>query len=113
MRDRKKTGRKYDVGLQLIEQIKTLSDESISVEMIRERAWASITFTGTRHQIAIKCKSENSRAIIAKLHRMLPAHEFASHANFVADCTAEFDNSVENSHQKLLVEILTISDPVR
>lgn len=112
MRNRKNTGKKYDVGEQVIAQIRELAGGDIIVEMIRERPWASITFTGTRHKIGIRCESANSHLILSRLRKKLPTHEFVLHANFVADCAVLSETPAHNVSQRLLTEILTISDPV-
>lgn len=51
----------------------------------RERNWASITFAGTRHEIAIAFDTDRAIAGGEELIATLPDHEFAIPGQLVAD----------------------------
>ena len=56
-------------------------------ELIRhaERAWASVTFSGTRHSIVLAFTGADAVAQGERLIDMLPDHEFAIPGQLVAD----------------------------
>lgn len=88
-------------------QIAALGDGRARVSLQRERAWASITFTGTRYCFVILCEDAAESDVIKNLPHILPDHEFAIPGYFVADILV-----TEQSGFRLLVEILLIIDPV-
>ncbi|WP_379920851.1 hypothetical protein [Erythrobacter sp. R86502] len=52
-----------------------------------EKAWASITFTGTRHEIVLEFCGTDAVAVGEELIERLPDHEFALPGQLVADAT--------------------------
>ena len=52
-----------------------------------ERAWASITFSGTRHTVTMKFTGNSAIAAGEALIAALPDHEFAIPGQLVADAT--------------------------
>lgn len=58
-------------------------------ELIRhsERAWASVTFTGSRHCITLGFDGSDAVSAGEKLIAALPEHEFNIHGQIVADAT--------------------------
>ena len=94
--------RRTDVGSLLLEQISALVGPS-HVKMIRERPWASITFSGTRHYVTIRQAVQESATLPPSFAEQLSEHEFDLPGHFVADML--FD--------EMTIEILTIIDPVR
>lgn len=112
--DRTRPARRFrDAGYAVADQIATLAGPGLAVALKREKPWASVTFSGTRHYIEIRAddgQSEQiSRAILGILARDLPDHEFDLPSRFVADLLVRDDQS---SAACLVIEILTIIDPV-
>jgi hypothetical protein len=99
-------GRK-DPGSTIASQIEALTEGRAIVTLKSERAWASITFSGTRYRLSIArtCASETGE--MQNLAQALPNHEFAIPGHFVADMMV-----LEQSEDRLLVEVLSIIDPV-
>lgn len=88
-------------------QIEALAGGRASVTLRRERAWASITFAGTRHCFTIDYAGGPESDAMQNLARTLSSHEFAIPDYFVADVLVK-----EQSEFRLLVEVLSIIDPV-
>lgn len=88
-------------------QIEALTGGRASVTRKRERPWASITFAGTRYCFAIIWADAAEPGALEKLAQTLPDHEFAIPGYFVADMLV-----TEQSEFQLLVEALSIDDPV-
>lgn len=96
-----------DPGSLLASQIEALTGGRAEVTLKRERPWASITFAGTRHRLAVDWTGATDLAVIENLARTLPDHEFSIPGYFVADILV-----TEQSKNQLLVEVLSIIDPV-
>ena len=84
-----------------------LSEDQVDVTLKRERPWASITFSGTRHSIEIVCRKAAEHATLQHMVEILPDHEFIIPGHFVADLLI-----TEQSTTRMLVEALTIIDPI-
>ena len=101
-----KSGRR-DPGSLLASQIEVLAGDGASVTLKRERPWASITFAGTRHRLAVNWDSETDPAAVKNLAEALPYHEFSIAGHFVADILV-----TEQTQNQMLVEALSIIDPI-
>jgi len=100
-------GGRRDPGASLTRQIEALADGRARVTLKRERPWASITFDGTRYSFAIDWEGAVEPDQIQKLTKALPDHEFSIPGHFVADMLV-----TDQSEMRLLVEALSIIDPV-
>ncbi len=98
-----------DVGALLIEQIAGIMGSDYTVMLERERLWASITFSGTRHSIAINrsMQSEPSRLLV--FAEKVGTHAFDLPGHFVADVMV---TDLGARGDSMALEILTIIDPV-
>lgn len=103
------THRKQDPALSLIEQLQVIVGDFGKVTLEKEKPWASITFSGTRHYFNIACGTKGiSKRLPAQLQKM-PEADFNLHGHFVADLLiADHDASDDN----ISIDILTIIDPV-
>jgi hypothetical protein len=97
-----------DVGEILILQIQGLTGPDIKIARKRERPWASITFSGTRHYIEISPASGRIEHAADQFIKKLPSHEFELPGHFVADLLVR-DHAPQDS--AIIVEVLTIHDP--
>lgn len=116
--------RRRDVGALLVEQIGMLAGSGPTqksaqkptqkppttpvVRILRERPWASITFSGTRHHIGVSGLMPGDGALSADFATILAAHEFDLPGHFVADMLIDDDSA----RDRIMIEILTIIDPV-
>ena len=90
-----------DVGALLIDQIGVMMGPDYAVTMARERPWASITFSGTRHSIVV--------GGLPSFAEKLAEQEFILPGHFVADLLVAGRNAQDGS---IKIEILTIIDPL-
>lgn len=72
-------------GDRLREALLTLGDHRGQVLTHTERAWASITFAGARHRLALLFAGEAAVAAGEAFIAALPDHEFAIPGQLVAD----------------------------
>ena len=77
-----------------------------------ERAWASITFSGTRHQFTLLFTGAQAAAAGERFIDALPEHEFAIPGQLVADATvASVDHALLPIPRiELQVEVLLLED---
>ena len=78
----------------------------------KEKAWASITFTGTRHTIRLTCQGSDAVEAGELFIAQLPEHEFALPGQLVAEATI---TSVEHTvlpdpYMQIECEILVLND---
>lgn len=98
---------RQDAGSLLAGQIGAMTGDRASVTLKRERPWASITFAGTRHSLVVDWPGATGPGDMENLAKALPDHEFAIPGHFVADILV-----LEQSESRLVVEALSIIDPV-
>ncbi|HEY9090426.1 hypothetical protein [Parasphingorhabdus sp.] len=91
-----------DVGSLLIEEIRALAGPSHDVQMVRERPWASITFSGIRHSLLISQAKGGEATLPPSFADQIAEHEFDLPGHFVADILVD----------GMTIEILSIIDPV-
>ncbi|WP_417593420.1 hypothetical protein [Parasphingorhabdus sp.] len=96
-----------DPGSLLARQLEALAGDQPHVTIQRERPWASITFTGTRHSFAVNWPNAPSPDQRDNIAKTIAEHEFAIPGYFVADMLV-----TERSETQFLVEALLIIDPV-
>lgn len=66
-----------------------------------EKAWSSITFTGTRHEITLAFEGAEAVAYGEELMECLPEHEFAIPGQLVADATIREVDHRFGMHERL------------
>ncbi|MEH6756906.1 MAG: hypothetical protein V7676_05290 [Parasphingorhabdus sp.] len=101
--------RRRDTGVLLLEQIQRIVGLDFTVSMVRERPWASVTFSGTRHKVQIKRLAQTRSPAMTSWSRKIADHEFTLPGHFVADLLVVDETRQCNS---FTLEILTIIDPV-
>lgn len=98
-----------DAGSILVDQVQLLVGPEYYVALTRERHWASITFSGTRHSLAVEAIRSVRTDMSATLENRLATHEFDLSGHFVADPLVHRGEANDGS---FTLEILTIIDPV-
>tara|TARA_R110000772_G_scaffold40132_21_gene94042 strand:+ start:4713 stop:5048 length:336 start_codon:yes stop_codon:yes gene_type:complete len=98
-----------DVGALLIDQIGVMMGPDYAVTMARERPWASITFSGTRHSIVVGGLRQDDIGVSPLFAEKLAEQEFILPGHFVADLLVAGRNARDGS---IKIEILTIIDPL-
>lgn len=98
-----------DMGPLLVEQIQSLLGPGHQVVLKRERPWASITFSGTRHTIVIDASVGPDHGVAVSIGDRLARHEFDLPSHFVADLLVR---NADQTAGRIMLEILTIVDPL-
>lgn len=98
-----------DIRALLVDQIQSRIGSDYRVKIIRERPWASITFSGTRHNISITGSVSDDTDFLSSFATELQDHNFDLPGHFVADVVANI-SCMPPDH--LALEILTIKDHV-
>lgn len=79
------TGKPRSTGERLREALLALADHRGQVLIHSEKAWASTTFAGARHTLALLFAGEDAVAAGEAFIAALPDHEFAIPGQLVAD----------------------------
>lgn len=88
----------------LREALMALGDFRGQVITHTERAWASITFTGSRHTLAVLFAGDEAVAAGERFVAALPDHEFALNGHLVADATITEAEHRLLPHPRLVVQ---------
>ena len=102
-------GRPGDVGAMLISQLETLAGPDIRILLKKEKPWASITFSGTRHYLIIDATGNGGVQSMNRFIKRLPDQVFDLPDHFIADLLIR---DPAPGDQEVMLEILTIIDPV-
>ncbi len=81
----------------------------LRLEEIRSRSWASVTFTGARHEAAIRIEGVGARAAVDRFLDGLEAAEFRLKQHILADIALVSDERRDGEDAVLLqLESLTV-----
>jgi len=74
-----------------------------------EKAWTSITFSGTRHEVMLDFRGEEAVAVGEEFIEQLPDHEFTIPGQLVADATIrEVDHRFGAEERMLVTAVLLL-----
>jgi hypothetical protein len=90
--------------LQLLAEITALADNRATLVRHRERPWASVTFSGTRHSVTLAFQGPEPIAAGERFIAALPDHEFSIPRQLVADASV-----TEVEHAILPEQRLTVT----
>lgn len=79
------------------------------IEELRSRSWASITFTGARHELHFRVEGEGAEAAAEAFVEGLEAAEFELRGHILADIALVSDRRGAQS-ASLRIEALTVED---
>lgn len=96
--------KRRSTGDRLREAILALAQGHGECQHHAEKAWASITFAGTRHTLRLVFDGEDAVASGEELVAALPDHEFALPGQLVADATITGVESTQKPSPRMLVE---------
>jgi hypothetical protein len=91
--------------MRLLGQVFKLAEGHADLLRHGERAWASATFAGTRHTIALSFEGAMAVAAGERLIAALPDHEFNVPGHLVADATISAVDHTLLPAPRLVVEI--------
>lgn len=97
-----------NVITQLEEQLQALVGLDYQVRIIRERPWASITFSGVRYRFFITPLWKDGPALSQTCAVRLLSHSYDLQSHFVADLVIE---RPDDADRRVVIEILAINDP--
>ena len=74
-----------------------------------EKAWSSITFAGTRHELMLEFQGEEAVAVGEEFIAALPEHEFTIPGQLVADATVrEVDHRFGAEERMVVTAVLLL-----
>jgi hypothetical protein len=79
------------------------------LEELRTRAWASVTFSGARHELAFRVEGEGAEAEAGRFLDGLAAREFELRGHIVADI-ALVEEERRPGCARIRIEALTVED---
>jgi hypothetical protein len=81
------------------------------VDELTSRNWASVTFSGARHQVSFSLEGEGAGAAADAFVAELPDAEYALRGHILADVALAGDErSAAGDRVKLRIEALTVED---
>lgn len=93
------------VGDRVSEALLMLAEGKAQLLTHEERAWASITFTGSRHEITLDFDGLDAVESGERLIGELPDHEFAIPGQLVADATVNSVNHMTVPDPRMIVTL--------
>jgi hypothetical protein len=81
----------------------------VNFEQVLSRQWASVTFTGARHEMTLRLDGEDAEAAADRFTAGLDVAEFALRGHILADIVAVSRESAERG-VRLRLEALTVED---
>lgn len=82
---------------------------SFAIEELRSRSWASVTFSGARHQLSFRLDGERAEAAAAAFLASLPTAEFKLRGHMLADL-ALVSEERRPGQVRITLEALTVED---
>lgn len=90
------------------EALSRLADGRAQLLTHEERAWSSITFSGTRHEVTLEFKGAEAVAAGETFIEQLPEHEFAIPGQLVADATIREVDHRFGAQERLVVKAVLL-----
>ena len=81
----------------------------VSIEEVRSRSWASVTFSGARHDLALRLEGEGAEAAAERFLGTLDAAEFPLDGHVLADISL-VSQERRPGCVRLRLEALTVRD---
>lgn len=91
------------VGDRLLEAMMALAEAQASLLSHTQKPWASVTFTGSRHEVMLDFEGPDAVAAGDRFVAALPDHEFSIPGQLVADATVTEVNSSTLPYPRMVV----------
>ena len=91
------------VGDRLLEALMALAQAQASLLSHNQKPWASVTFTGSRHEVMFDFEGPNAVAAGERFIAALPDHEFAIAGQLVADASVSDVNHSTLPYPRMVV----------
>jgi hypothetical protein len=100
-----------DATTALLRAVQTMLETAATfvVEEVRSRSWASVTFTGARHQLTFRLEGDGAEAAAARFASGLEAAEFSLRGHVLADIVLLTEER-RPGWARLGIEALTVED---
>lgn len=95
-------------GDRLREALINLSGQCATCVKHEEKAWSSITFSGTRHEVTLRFEGAEAVANGEELMELLPEHEFSIPGELVADATIREVDHRFGMHERLVITVVLL-----
>ena len=96
-------------GDRVREALLKLCDDQATCLKHEEKAWSSITFSGTRHEITLRFEGAEAVPLGEELMECLPEHEFTIPGQLVADATiTEVDHRFGMQERLVITAVLLL-----
>lgn len=82
---------------------------AVTIEEVRSRSWASVSFVGARHSLLLCIAGDGAEAAAAAFAGSLDAREFDLHGHILADVALAGSEPVDGG-VRLRLEALTVED---
>lgn len=103
--------RRNGISGRLLDAVAQLAQGKARLAHHSEKAWASITFAGTRHRMVLEFRGEDAIEAGECFIAFLTEHEFAIPGQLVADAAVtEVDHSVEPAVLTVTCELLLLEE---
>jgi hypothetical protein len=80
-----------------------------TLEEVRSRRWASVTFQGHRHEIQFKLEGTGAEEVASRFLSGLEARDFPMRGHLLADLSLEFEER-RPGFARIRLEALTVED---
>jgi hypothetical protein len=99
-----------DATTALLRAIVNFMNFEVSFEEIRSRSWASVTFTGARHEIALRLEGDGADEAADRFCSHLDLAEFDLRGHILADIALVTREAAEDGGVRIEIEALTVED---
>ena len=94
--------------LQLVSAMLTLAGEHAQLLSHAETAWASVTFSGTRHAVRLRFGGDQGSEAAEAFITALPEHEFTISRRLVADATIDLVEHRRTPVDEIIIEAVLL-----
>ena len=100
-----------DASAELLRAIRRRAGSAAMViEEVSSRTWASATFSGARHKLALRLEGLDAEEIATRFTAGIEAAEFSLRGHIVADIAVLGADNLDGTAVRLRVEALTVED---
>ena len=99
-----------DATTSLLRAIVNFMNFNVCFEEIRSRSWASVTFTGARHELALRLDGEGAEQAADRLCGALDTAELDLRGHILADIALVSREAADQAGVRIRLEALTVED---
>jgi hypothetical protein len=99
-----------DATTSLLRAIVNFVNFDVCFEEIRSRSWASVTFTGARHELALRLNGDGAEEAADRLCGGLDTAELDLRGHILADIALVSRDTPDQAGVRIRLEALTVED---